>query len=84
MRDEFMCESVDENIEEISDYVMTSIQKTVLDYNIDPNRKLTPNEAELEKKIKMVEQSDPTEFGLTKEELSDTTWRSVKNEIYKI
>jgi hypothetical protein len=56
----------------------------VLEYNLDPHRKLSQNEAELEKKIKMVEQSDPKEFGLTEEELSDTTWRSVKNEIFKI
>jgi hypothetical protein len=63
---------------------MTSINKTVLEYNLDPHRKLSQNEAELEKKIKMVEQSDPKEFGLTEEELSDTTWRSVKNEIFKI
>ena len=84
MRDEFMRESLDDNIEAISEYVMNHMKGNFLEFNLEPSRKLTPNEAEMEKKIKMVDLADPTEFGFTEEELKDTTWRSVKNEIYKI
>jgi hypothetical protein len=45
---------------------------------------LSPGEEDLERKIKMIEKANPTEFGFTKEELGDTSWRSVINEIKKI
>jgi hypothetical protein len=40
---------VDENIEEISEYVMFHMNGYILEYNLDNNRKLSPEEENLER-----------------------------------
>lgn len=79
-----LCDAVDENIEEISEYVMFHMNGHILEFNLDANKKLSAEEENLERQIKMIEKASPSDFGFTKEELQDTSWRSVINEIKKI
>jgi hypothetical protein len=44
-----LCDAVDENIEEISEYVMFHMNGYILEYNLDNNRKLSPEEENLER-----------------------------------
>lgn len=79
-----LCDAVDENIEEISEYVMFHMNGHILESQFEQNRQMSLGEEDMERKIKMIEKASPTDFGFTKEELKDTSWRSVMNEIKKI
>jgi hypothetical protein len=56
----------------------------ILEYNLEPGRKLSQGETDLERKIKMIEKAKPSDFGFKPDELAYTSWRSVLNEIKKI
>lgn len=83
-KDEILSEAVDENIEEIAEYVMFNMNNHILEYNLEPGRKLSQGEQDLERKIKMIEKAKPSDFGFKPDELTDTSWKSVLNEIKKI
>lgn len=79
-----LCDAVDENVEEISEYVMMHMNGPILEYALDHTSELSPEEQNLERQIKMIEKASPGDFGFTEEELHDTSWKSVINEIKKI